>query len=235
MQFAVIFDMDGVLVDSFAAHREAWMTMAVANGLAFDAATFTAVFGRTSREVISGLWGADRYTDDEIAGLDDRREAAYRKAIEASFPAMPGARELITALSQEGIALALGSSGPPENVELVLDKLGVRHLFGAVVTGKDVRKGKPDPEVFLTAALRLGVPPRRCAVIEDAPTGIAAANAGGMVSIGLTSTGRTRQSLAAARLVIASLYELAPARIRELLGLNSHDWQGKTSCAQGEG
>lgn len=216
---AVIFDMDGVLVDSFAAHRDAWTAMATADGLPFDPVRFTEAFGRTSGEVIAHLWGAGRYTVAQIAALDARREAAYRDAIRRHFPAMPGARELIAALADAGFAVALGSSGPPENAELVLEKLGVGNRFGAVVTGRDVRKGKPDPEVFLAAASRLGVPPGRCAVIEDAPAGISAANAGGMVSIGLASTGRTRQSLAAACLVVDSLHELSPSRIRQLLDL----------------
>ena len=217
MAAAVIFDMDGVLVDSFHAHCEAWRRMTVEEHLDFDLTHFTTVFGRTSRELITELWGPNRYTDAELVALDDRREAAYRNIIRTNFPAMPGARELIQALHQDGFAVALGSSGPIENAELVLEKLGVRQLFSAVVTGKEVRRGKPDPEVFLTAAARLGVPPQHCAVIEDAPAGIAAANAGGMLSIGLVSTGRTRQALAAARLVVNSLSELSPALIRHQL------------------
>jgi HAD superfamily hydrolase (TIGR01509 family) len=217
MRPAVIFDMDGVLVDSFASHRDAWKAMAIAEGLTFDPARFTAAFGRTSREVITHLWGQDCYTDAQIVALDNQREAAYRDTIHAHFPAMPGAQELIASLNRGGFALALASSGPPENAQLVLEKLGARHLFGAVVTGKDVSKGKPDPEVFLVAASRLRVPPSLCAVIEDAPAGIAAANLAGMFSIGLASTGRTRQSLASARLVIDSLQELSPSLIRQHL------------------
>lgn len=217
MHAAVIFDMDGVLVDSFALHREVWKQMALAEGLPFDAARFDAVFGRTSREVIAELWGRDRYSAAEIAVLDDRREAAYRDAITARFPAMPGAEQLIHALDRDGFALALASSAPPENAELVLDKLQVRQLFRAVVTAKDVKQGKPDPEVFLLAASRLQVPPSRCAVIEDAPPGIEAANRAGILSIGLASGGRARESLNAARLVVDSLNELSPSLIRQLL------------------
>jgi beta-phosphoglucomutase len=217
MQPVVIFDMDGVLVDSFAAHLDAWKTMAAAEGLPFDASRFVAVFGRTSREVIGSLWQERHYTDADVAVLDDRRAAAYREIINARFPVMPGARELIVSLSHERFALALGSSGPRENAELVLEKLGWRRLFGVVVTGQDVHRGKPDPEVFLTAAARLGIAPSHCAVIEDAPAGIAAANAAGMVSIGLVSSGRTRELLSGARLVVDSLQELSPASIRQLI------------------
>src|SRR5208282_3124652 len=142
---------------------------------------------------------------------------AYRTVIQAQFPAMPGALELIQSLRSDGFALALGSSGPPENAALVLDLLGVRQFFKVIVTGQDVRRGKPDPEVFLIAASLLGVPPHYCAVIDDAPAGIAAANAGGMVSIGVASTGRTHQSLSSAHLVVDSLNAISPMLIRRLL------------------
>jgi beta-phosphoglucomutase len=113
--------------------------------------------------------------------------------------------------------IALGSSGPPENVELMLERLGVADRFDAVVTGMDVRVGKPDPQVFLLAAARLRVPPERCAVVEDAPLGIEAAQAAGAGAIALVSTGRTRESLAAADLVVDRLDEISAERIEDLI------------------
>ena len=209
MQPVVIFDLDGVLVDSLGAHLGPWKAVAAVEALPFDAAQFVVVFGRTSREAISFLWLERRYTNGDVVVLDDRRKAAYRDIINARFPVMPGARELIVSLSHDGFALALGSAGPRENAGFVLDKLGVRQLFGAVVTGQDVRRGKPDPEVFLTAAVRLGIAPSHGALIEDAPAG--------MFSIGLASTGRTHQALAHARLVGGLLQELSPALIQQLI------------------
>jgi beta-phosphoglucomutase len=214
---AVIFDMDGVLVDTYHAHFRSWLAMAEAEGLSFTEAQFAPTFGRTSREIIAAFWGDGRYDDAAIAALDAQKEAAFRDLVAADFPAMPGARELLRSLRAAGFALAVGSSGPPENVELALDRLGCGELFGAVVTGRDVVRGKPDPQVFLLAAERLGVAPSRCAVVEDAPPGIAAARAAGMCSIGLASTGRTRDELAAARLVVGALAELNPARVRALI------------------
>lgn len=192
--------------------------MAEPEGLSFTEAEFAPTFGRTSREIITYFWGDGRYTAAEIAALDEKKEAAFRLFIEADFPAMPGVEKLLEELHDAGFALAVGSSGPPENIELVLDKLGARGLFQAVVTGMEVTRGKPDPQVFLIAAERLGIPPARCAVIEDAPAGVAAANAAGMTSIGLTSTGRTRESLSAARVVVGSLAELSAERLRALIG-----------------
>jgi beta-phosphoglucomutase len=133
---------------------------------------------------------------------------------------MPGASELLNALGKAGFLLAIGSSGPPENVDQVLDKLQIRPLLSAVVTGADVTRGKPDPQVFLIAAQRLGVHPARCVVVEDAALGIKAAHAAGMKAIGLASTGRTRESLATADLVVDRLGEITPAMIRSLMSFS---------------
>jgi len=216
-ELAVIFDMDGVLVDSYHAHFKSWQALAAEEGLAISEADFASQFGRTSREIIAVYWGHGSYTEREIAELDDRKEAHFRRVLEADFPVMPGATDLLRSLDDAGFALAVGSSGPPANVELVLDRLGNRSLFRAVVTGRDVTRGKPDPQVFLVAAERLGVPPGRCAVVEDAAPGVEAANAAGMASVGLASTARTRESLAQADLVVDSLAELSPRLFRDLI------------------
>ncbi len=214
-ELAVIFDMDGVLVDTYRAHFESWLAMARPEGLDFTEAEFAPTFGRTSREIIAHFWGDGRYDDRGIAELDDRKEAAFREIIAGEFPAMPGVNGLLESLHDAGFRLAVGSSGPPENIDLVLERLDAKRLFDAVVTGMDVTRGKPDPQVFLTAAARLGVDPVRCAVVEDAPAGVTAANAAGMVSIGLASTGRTRESLAEADLVVDTLGELPPDLIEQ--------------------
>ena len=214
---AVIFDMDGVLVDSYRAHFESWRAVAVEEGLSVTEEEFATTFGRTSREIIAALWGEDCYTLDEVLALDDRKEAVFRDIVRDDFPAMPGAVELLEALAAAGFALAVGSSGPPDNIELVLDQLACRGLFGATITGMDVTRGKPDPQVFLLAAEALGIGPPRCAVVEDAPAGVAAANAAGMTAIGLASTGRGRDDLCDARLVVDALDQLSPAIIGELI------------------
>jgi beta-phosphoglucomutase len=214
---AAIFDMDGVLVDTYRAHFRSWLEMAASEGLQFSEEEFAPTFGRTSREIIAHFCGEDRYDDAQIAELDRRKEAAFRRIIADHFPAMPGAVDLLRSLHEAGFRLAVGSSGPPENVQLVVDKLAVRDLFGAIVTGADVTRGKPDPQVFLLAAERLGVPPPRCVVIEDAAVGVAAAHAAGMTSVGLVSTGRTREELAAAAAVVGSLSEISPSLLQNLI------------------
>jgi HAD superfamily hydrolase (TIGR01509 family) len=126
--------------------------------------------------------------------------------------------ELIDALAAAGFQLAVGSSGPPENVALTLEKLGRADRFAAAVTGADVTRGKPDPQVFLLAAERLDAPPERCAVIEDAAAGIEAANRAGMTSIAVLGT-TTREKLVHAKLTVESLHELSPQRIADLVRL----------------
>jgi len=220
-QQAVIFDMDGVLVDSYHAHLESWRAMAAERGRTMTRGQFDATFGRTSREILATLWPDMVLSESEIAALDARKEELFRVILDRAFPPMPGAVELLESLFAAGFALAVGSSGPPENVAMVLERMGCRHLFGATVTGADVTRGKPDPQVFLLAAERLAVPPQRCAVVEDAPPGIAAAKAAGMAAVGLASTGRTREILAQADLIVDTLAELSPERIAALIGAHN--------------
>jgi beta-phosphoglucomutase len=213
---AVIFDVDGVLVDSYRGHLESWVQVAREHGLEITEEQFAKTFGRTSREIIAEFWGGD-LSAERMRAVDDRKEALYRDLIRADFPAMEGASDLVRALHAAGFLLAVGSSGPPENIALSLDGLGCRDAFRVVVTGREVTRGKPDPEVFLIAAERLGIDPAACVVIEDAPAGVAAARAAGMRCVALLGT-TTADRLAAADLVVASLRELDASRIDALLG-----------------
>ena len=214
---AVIFDVDGVLVDSYHAHFRSWQLLLAEYGLEMTEQQFAETFGRTTREIIRQSVGEEGFSERQVALMDDRKEALYREIIARDFREMDGASDLVAALHDAGFAMAVGSSGPPENVELVLERLTSGHLFGATVTGTDVTRGKPDPQVFLLAAERLRRPPACCAVIEDAQPGIAAARAADMVGIGLVSTGRTAEELENAHLTVRSLRELTPAIIRQLI------------------
>lgn len=211
---AVIFDVDGVLINSYDAHFQSWLEMFGEHGESFTEEQFRKTFGRTSRDIIAALHGND-LSIAEMDAWDDRKEALYRDIIRAEFPAIDGAGELLNALHAAGFKLAVGSSGPPENIQLTLECLERAPLFSAVVTRVDVTRGKPDPQVFQIAGERLGVPPEQCVVVEDAPAGIEAANRAGMASVALTGTA-TREELSHARLVVDSLRELTPERLRSL-------------------
>lgn len=216
-RFGVIFDMDGVLVDSYFAHYASWCRLAASQGRRISLAQFDATFGRTSREVIAALWPDVANDAQQLAEWDRRKEALFREILAQDFPAMPGAVRLVRQLWEAGVPVALGSSGPPENVALVLERLGIRPRLAALVTGAEVRRGKPDPEVFLLAALRLGIPPQRCVVIEDAPAGIEAAHRAGMSAIGVLSTGRRLYQLAKANRLVRSLEQLSPCSLAALV------------------
>lgn len=218
-RWGVIFDMDGVLVDSYVAHFQSWKETAELFGQKLTEEEFAGTFGQTSPSIIQQLWGPAALTQEQMVEFDRIKEQRYREIVQRDLPVMPGVKDLIMALKQAGVELAVGSSGPPENVALALEALGVRALFSAVVTGRDVQHGKPDPQVFLLAAERMSIPPRWCVVIEDAPVGVEAARRAGMKSVGLQSPPPRDRDLSHANLVVHSHRELSPKRLRELLDL----------------
>jgi beta-phosphoglucomutase len=209
---AVIFDMDGVLVDSYAAHFDSWKKSSARFGLTMTETDFAATFGRTSRDIIRHLW-PNKFDDAQIAAFDAAKESDYRDILRAKLPVMLGAEDLIAALHQAGFAMAIGSSGPKENVAVVVGGLKNGSFITQTVNGSEVKHGKPDPQVFLLAAQKLGITPQNCAVIEDAPAGVEAAHRAGMFSIGLLGTA-PRDALAKhANVVVARLTDLSPAKI----------------------
>jgi beta-phosphoglucomutase len=213
----VIFDVDGVLVDSYQAHYEAWVLIGRERGFSITEEQFATSFGRTSREAIVEIFGLRDLTAAQIAELDHVKEAKYRELLADTFPELDGAGKLIDALHAAGFRLGVGSSGPPPNVALAVDQLHRRDKFAAIISGEDVQRGKPDPQVFLLAAERMGVSPANSCVIEDAPPGIEAAHRAGMKCIAVTSTGRTREEQAAAEWIVPSLAGVTPEQIAELI------------------
>lgn len=212
----LIFDMDGVLVDSARPHFESWCRMAREIGREMPEDTFQKTFGRQNRDIIPLVFGIeDKPTIDR---LSDRKEELYRELIRDDVPAIDGAIDLIRACHADGFRLAIGSSGPPENVNLVLAGMGVSELFAARITAREVTRGKPDPQVFQLAAEALDLPASRCAVVEDAPAGVQAALGAGAVAIALTG-GHPREQLASAHRVVDSLRDLSPSRIKTLIRL----------------
>lgn len=208
MAFGIIFDMDGVLVDSGRAHHESWRRLARKHGIDVSAERFRESFGRPSRDIIRALWG-ESVSDADVQRLDAEKEALYRELISAAVPLMPGCRELLERLRKAGYRLAVASSGPPENLELVLSDGLIANYFEAEVHGFETAVGKPAPDCFLLAAERLELSPSSCAVVEDAPVGVQAGRAAGMKVIGLAGThpAETLQAAGAAS-TITSLDEL---------------------------
>ena len=224
--FAAIFDLDGTLVDSYDAHYEAWRSISATHGVAVTVDDYYSHFGRRNEDLLRECWlraGKGELTHEEIVALDHEKEAAYRAIVANRFPIMDGARELVASLRADGFRTAVGSSGPPANVALAIEGLGLGGLalgaagFDAVVTGRDVKRSKPDPECFLLAAERLSIPPSRCVVFEDAPAGITAAKAAGMRCIAITSKGHTIERQCEADIVFPSVKTVTVAAVRALL------------------
>jgi beta-phosphoglucomutase len=214
---AVIFDMDGVLVDSGPPHEGSWRLLAQRHGATLDAGFFGRTFGQRSCDIVRGIWGA-QLSDVDVQRLDDEKEATYRELIAANVPLMPGCRAALARLTAAGYRLAVATSGPRENLELVLRAGELAPLFAATVHGADVQHGKPAPDCFLLAAERIGVPPSRCVVVEDAPVGLIAAIAAGMCPLALVGTHpATRLLDAGARRTITSFDELTPGLVGSLL------------------
>lgn len=182
---AVIFDMDGVLVLSGPAHWVAWRDTAAAHGRPLTQAEFLGVNGMTNQDICAKLWGQTVATPAFVARIADQKERAYRDAVREAVPLAPGCRELLTTLRAQSLGIAVGTSGPQENVDLILDRGGIRPFFGGVVHAGLVQRGKPAPDIFLRAAELLGVPPAHCLVVEDAPSGVRAGLAAGMRVLGV--------------------------------------------------
>lgn len=215
--FGVIFDMDGVLIDSFEAHYQSWVKLGQQYGFSMTRDEFNETFGRTSREVIRDHLSHLIQSDDDVMAMDHAKEEYFRAELEQSFPAMPGAGELIDSLAEAGFQVAIGSSGPIDNVRLTIRELGIGDKLQAVVSGSDVTRGKPDPEIFLTAAEKMGVTPQGCLVVEDSEFGVAAALAADMLCIALLSTGHQPEETSRAHKQVRSLKEITPELVEELI------------------
>ena len=203
---AVIFDLDGVLIDSGAAHRESWQALGAELKIEVSDQAVAAVFGRQNRDIVPILFGDDR-APAEVRRLGARKEELYRALVRGQVPVSDGAVELVRYYHNNGYQLAIGSSTPRANIDLALAEMGVADLFEVIVSSEEVAIGKPDPTVFLTAAARLGVAPRNCLVIEDAPAGVLAGRAAEMTVVALAGS-HPSAMLSQAQRVITSLREL---------------------------
>lgn len=208
---AALWDLDGTLIDSAEHHWISWQRTMAGEGFTLTRERFRASFGQRNDRILRTWLGADT-TDETIRRIGDAKEAAYRTLMRnGGLEGLPGAHEWIDRLAARGWRQAIASSAPRLNVEAVLEVLGWQGKFDAIVAAEDVVRGKPDPEVFLTAAARVGVDPARCIVIEDAALGVAAAHAAGMRAIGVGS------ETAAADLHVPSLTALAPDAFDRLI------------------
>jgi len=193
---AVIFDMDGVLVDSGAHHRASWRALLEELGVPEPPEFWRRTIGRPAAEAVGPL--LDRVLGaDEAHELGRRKHAHYARLSGQGVPAVAGVTEFVATLVRHGVPRAVATSARRADVTAILSRLRLLEHFPVVVAAEDVRRGKPDPEVYHRAAGGLGVAPGRCLVFEDAPVGVQAARAAGMRVIGVTTAHAGDELLAA--------------------------------------
>ena len=210
---AVLWDLDGTLVDSAEFHWQAWRDVMAEEGSPVTHEQFVHSFGKRNDLILSGWLGADA-DPDRMRRLGERKEARFRALVHAhGIEPLPGVREWVTRLHAEGWRHAIATSAPRQNLDALADAMQMRQYFGAGVAAEDVTHGKPDPEVFLLAASRLGAEPTHSVVVEDAPTGIEAGTRAGMRTVGVS----LMHALPAADVNVGTLSELPADTFDRLL------------------
>ena len=185
---AFIFDMDGTLADTMPYHQLAWDALFVDMNISVNRDDFFQwSAGLTNREILPRLLGHD-FPTEKLLAASEKKEAHYRALYRPALATINGAVPFLQRTLDAGYRRAVGTAAPPGNVELVLDGLQLRHYFQTVVGAIDVSRGKPDPEIFLLAAEKLGAAPADCVVFEDAPAGIEAARRAGMSCVVVTTS-----------------------------------------------
>ena len=210
---AVIWDLDGVILDSADEHRRAWQRLAREEGIPMTDVDFWATFGKRNDDIFASLWG--NLPPAQVKILSDRKELYFRELIRESAAPLPGAIELMSELRDAHFDQALASSTPVENIDLIADVLGLKRYFSILVSGETVAKGKPAPDIFLKAAAVLHMHPSVCLVIEDAVAGVEAAHAAGMRCIAVAGN-RDLPGLRKAELTARDLTEVDVRRIQQL-------------------
>ncbi len=200
---AVIWDMDGVIVDTGPYHFRAWQEVFQKRGVNFTEEDFKRNFGQRNDTIIRNTMGGSM-SSSEMDAIAGEKEENYRRRVAQNIKPLPGAIELLRSLGDQGVKVAMASSAPMENIQLVTRALGINDCFQAIVWGREVTEGKPSPQGFLLAARKLQVEPQDCIVIEDAVAGVTAAKRAGMKCLAVTNT-HPAVSLKGADLIVNTL------------------------------
>jgi len=216
--FAVIFDMDGVIVDSNPTHTIALRKFCDMQGHHLtDDELKTRVYGRPNKDWIPDIFG-NRLTPEQYRKLASAKEALFRELFAPIIKPLDGLINFLQKLEDNNIPKAIATSAPPENVEFTLEKTGVEKYFDIMFDESDIEKGKPDPEIYLKAAAALRLPPERCVVFEDSLAGVAAGKRAGCKVIGVTTT-HTKEEFVGTDLVIDNFEDLKLSHLVQLFGL----------------
>lgn len=183
----LIFDMDGVIVDNHMWHFEAWVEFGKRHGFIITKEEFGKYFGSTNQWVLSSLF-ENKLTKEEISILGEEKETIYRELYQPCIKPVEGLKAFIQYASDQGIQMALATSAPYKNVKFTLEATGLENYFDVITDSSMVSKGKPDPQVYMITAEKLGVQPADCIVFEDSVPGILSALNAGMNVIGVATT-----------------------------------------------
>ena len=210
---AVLWDMDGTLIDSEELHWISWRDTLANEGITITREQFLASFGQRNDSIIPRWLGAAA-TPERIERISKAKENLYRQMVRGDgMSPEPGVATWLRRLHNDGWQQAIASAAPRANIDAILEALSATHIFQGIVSADDVHRGKPDPEVYLIAASLVGVPPDRCIVVEDAVAGVQGARSAGMKSIGVSHNGKQLP----ADVVVQSLDLLAPDAFDTLL------------------
>jgi beta-phosphoglucomutase family hydrolase len=202
----VLWDMDGVLVDTAELHYQAWAAVMRDYGIDLSRESFRDMFGRNSRDILSLLLGEEP-TPDLLDEISERKEERFRSAVRGQARPLPGVRDWLRRLQETGFRQGVASSAPLPNINTLMDELEMRECFDVLASG-DGLPGKPEPTLFFSAARLLDVSPSRCVVVEDAVAGVEAARRAGMKCIAVTTT-HPAEALKEADIVVDRLDALA--------------------------
>ncbi len=230
--YAVLFDMDGVLIDSYEAHFEAWTESCAQRGIQLTRERYARLFGQSFLSFVEdlcpaapgtagGFSGKTSLTEAAVEQWHDEKELLYRSRIRRAFPEMAGAGDLIRDLFQAGFVLGIASSGPRENVDCLLEHLPHAGCIRFTISATEARRAKPDPEPYLKCAQGLGIAAERCAVVEDSIHGLQAARSAGMRAVALTGTATAGELSRYADRVITRLADLNAEDLRRFIDRNN--------------
>lgn len=213
-QFAVIFDMDGVLVENSDVHNKAWQMIFKKYGKNISAEKIKDIFGGSNKVFVSKFLNSN--SADEIKVIAAEKEALYREIFKKDIRVPDGLLIFLKDLKKNDIPSAVATSAPTENLDFVLDKLDIRQYFDVLIDESSIINGKPDPEIYLTTAKKLNIKPANCLVIEDSIFGIQSALAAGMKVIGITTT-FSAEKIKCAHLIINTFKEIDIEKIKSLM------------------
>ena len=184
--YAVLWDMDGVLVDTGEFHFESWVKTFEEKEIPFNEDTFRKTFGMNNAGILEWVYGR-KPEPEEVLRVSDRKESLFRELIKGKVEPLPGVLKWLKQFQTWSIKQAITSSAPPENISFLVSELKIEKYFDVIVTGFDL-PGKPNPDVFLKAANAIHVRPDHCIVVEDAIAGVEGAKRAGMKCIAVTTT-----------------------------------------------